>query len=98
METSKQLDQSYPETGKITRNVADKILKRLIETNQVSPSGKEYSYNMVRNWLYQKSSDHKIEAAYLFVIADFPNPKMSEEKRKMALMHLEMAEKILTEI
>lgn len=96
METSKQFGQSNPETGKITRNVADKILKRLSEAGHISPSGKPYSYNMVRNWLYEKSKDPKIESAYLSVLAEIG--PISDEKRKMALMHLEMAEKILSDM
>ena len=100
METSKQNLLSSPETGKITRNVADRILKRLTDSEQVAPSGKPYSYNMVRNWLYEKSKDPKIELAYLAVIAeaDFRDKPGNEEKKKMALMHIEMADRILSEL
>lgn len=96
METSKQMPVSIPETGKITRNVANKILKRLNDAGHIAPSGKPYGYNMVRNWLYEKSKDPKIESAYLAVIAEMG--PVSEEKKKMAKLHLEMAERILLEM
>jgi hypothetical protein len=100
METSKQKDHYSPRTGKITRNVARKILERLDHLGVQSPSLKPYTPDMVRNWLYCKSRDPKIEAAYLFVLSStsHPDSPASEEKRNEAKKHIEIAERLLAEI
>ena len=100
METSKQMFENYPQTGKITRNVAGKILERLNSMDQQSPTLKPYTNDMVRNWLYGKSRDPKIEAAYLYVVSNskLPGTPAVEKKRKEAKRHLEIAERLLSEI
>lgn len=96
MNTTNQTVKNYTQTGKITRNVALKILERLNSSNQISPKGREYTFDMVRNWLYNKTIDPKIEVMYLSVISEI-DPRKTE-KRQQAMMHLEIAEKLLAEI
>lgn len=100
MDTSKQNVRNYAQTGRITRNVSVKILERLNASGQKSPSGRDYTSDMVRNWLYKKSVDPKIEVAYLSVVSEI-DPKRDEEReerREEARRHIEMAEKLLAEV
>jgi len=100
METSKQKGETSSQAARITKNVAPIILERLNGSGQRSPSGRKYTFDMIRNWLYGKSRDPKIEACYLKVTSEIDSVKdeATSEKRKAAMMHLEMAEKLLSEI
>lgn len=100
MDTSKQNRDYSPRTGKITRKVAGKILERLSHLGVQSPSLKPYTPDMIRNWLYNKSQDPKIEAAYLYVLSSssLPDSPASEKKRNEAKKHIEIAERLLAEI
>lgn len=96
MDKSKQNVRNCAQTGRITRNVSVKILERLNASGQKSPSGKDYTSDMVRNWLYRKSVDPKIEYVYLQVLSEI-DPTQSE-RREEAMRHIEIAKKLLAEV